>query len=145
MATKASSNKNKTVKTRASVSKFIAAVENDTRRQDAKTLTRMMQTITGEKPAMWGPSIIGFGTVHYQYDSGREGDILRLGFAPRKANLALYLKHDKALLAKLGKHQVSVACLYINKLADVDLDVLRALIKSSWHSSGKAESAVCQA
>lgn len=125
---------NKTVTTRASVNAFITAVENDTRRQDAKVLTKMMQEISGEKPTMWGPAIIGFGTVHYKYDSGREGDILRLGFSPRKANLALYLKHDKALLAKLGKHKTSVACLYINKLADVDMEILRQLIAASWKS-----------
>lgn len=125
---------NKTVPTRASVNAFITAVENDTRRQDAKVLTKMMQEISGEKPTMWGPAIIGFGTVHYKYDSGREGDILRLGFSPRKANLALYLKHDKALLAKLGKHKTSVACLYINKLADVDMEILRQLIAASWKS-----------
>lgn len=124
---------NKTLPTRASVNAFISAVENDTRRQDARTLTKMLQEITGEKPTMWGPAIIGFGSVHYKYDSGREGDIPRLGFSPRKANLALYLSHDKALLAKLGKHKTSVACLYINKLADVDLAVLRLLIAASWN------------
>jgi len=126
-------NNNKTVKTRASVNQFIDSVENATRRQDAKILKKMMQDITGEKPAMWGPAIIGFGSVHYRYASGREGDILRMGFSPRKANLALYIRHDMALLAKLGKHKVSVACLYINKLADVDLQVLAALIESSWN------------
>lgn len=123
---------NKTVPTSASVNAFIASVKNDTRRQDAKILTKMMQEISGEKPIMWGPAIIGFGSKHYKYDSGREGDMLRLGFSPRKANLALYLKHDKALLARLGKHKTSVACLYINKLADVDMEVLGQLITASW-------------
>lgn len=126
---------NKTVPTDASVDTFIESVAHQTRRQDARLLTDMMIRVTGEEPVMWGPSIIGFGTRHYQYDSGRESDILRMGFSPRKANLALYIKHDKALLAHLGKHKVSVACLYINKLADVNLDVLEALIRNSWQQA----------
>ena len=142
-ASSSSRNTNKTVATKASVARFIASVENATRRDDARVLTRMMEEVTGEKPTLWGPAIIGFGSVHYRYESGREGDILRMGFSPRKANLALYIKHDKGLLAKLGKHKVSVACLYINKLADVNLDVLRALIRNSWEKSSASKTAVC--
>jgi len=126
---------NKTVPTRASVTAFINAVENQTRRNDAKVLLRMMQDICGEKPTMWGPAIIGFGSVHYKYDSGREGDMPLIGFSPRKAYLALYLKRDKALLSKLGKHKISIACLYINKLEDVNLAVLGQLITTSWNHS----------
>lgn len=125
-------NKNKTVPTSASVDHFIESVQHQTRRLDARLLTDMMIRVTGEKPVMWGPAIIGFGQRHYRYDSGREGEILRMGFSPRKANLALYVKHDKTLLAQLGKHKVSVACLYINKLADINLDILEALIRKSW-------------
>lgn len=133
---------NKTQPNLASVTEFVNAIDNKTRRQDALTLLRMMQEVTNTKPIMWGPSIIGYGEVHYRYESGREGDILRMGFSPRKANLALYIKHDKHLLEKLGKHKLSVACLYINKLADVDLEVLMSLFKLSWQKS--LEKTPCQ-
>ena len=128
---------NKTQPTRASVKKFIASVEHPTRRQDAETLAAMMEEISGVKPVMWGPSIIGFGTYHYKYESGREGDICRIGFSPRKANLAFYIYCDPKLLAKLGKYKKSVGCMYINKLADVDLKVLRRMIEQSWTRSIK--------
>lgn len=122
----------KTVRTDASVSDFIDSVPNATRREDARVLARMMQDVTGEAPAMRGEHIIGFGQVNYPYANGQTGTILRMGFSPRKANLALYIGHDSALLAKLGKHKTSVACLYINKLADVDLQVLQQLMQVSW-------------
>ena len=125
----------KTLPTDASPAAFIAAVENPTRRADAEAVCAMMAGISGEPPVMWGPSIIGFGRYHYRYDSGREGDFLRIGFSPRKGNLVLYLNPGfegrEDLLARLGKVKTSVACLYINKLADVDLDVLRELITAS--------------
>lgn len=120
----------KTKQTKASVSAFIAAVEDETRRKDAKAVDKMMREITGEKPAMWGPSIVGYGT----YPS-RSGDWPITGFSPRKGALTLYIMAGfagrDALLAKLGKHKTGKACLYINKLADVDEKVLRELISRS--------------
>jgi hypothetical protein len=125
----------KTRKNEGDVRAFIASVENDRRRADAFTLLDLMQDALGEAPALWGDSIIGFGSYHYQYDSGREGDMPLVGFSPRKQNLAVYImagfdQYD-ALLDKLGKHKTGKACLYINKLADVDQDVLIELVKRS--------------
>ncbi len=120
----------KTQKTKASVAAFIAAVEDDTRRKDAKAVDKMFRDITGEKPAMWGPSIVGYGV--YQ---GATGSWPRLGFSPRKANLVLYLMdgyEGEPLMKKLGKHKTGRSCLYINKLADVDEGVLRKLAAKSW-------------
>jgi len=119
----------------SSVSKFIAAVENPVRRDDAIALMKMMQDATGEKPRMWGASIIGFGKCHYVYDSGREGDMPIIGFSPRKSSLVLYITmgfgEAGALLARLGKHRTSEACLYVTKLADVDRSVLNEVIVKS--------------
>ena len=127
---------NKTQPTKQSVTSFIDALEHETRRSDSKKLLKMMKEITGEKPAMWGPSIIGFGKYHYKYDSGREGDFMMTGFAARKANMAVYImpgfKPYAALLAKLGKHKTGGSCLYINKLADVDEAVLRTLVEKAY-------------
>jgi len=123
---------NKTVPTDASVDEFIATIDNSRRRADALTALEICKEVTGLSPVMWGPSIIGFGSYHYKYDSGREGDMPAAGFSPRKANTTFYIGDEfddaEALLAKLGKHKKSVACLYINKLDDVDLDVLREII-----------------
>lgn len=125
-----------TRETGASVQGFIKGIENETRRKDAAALVALMTRVTGTKPKMWGPAIVGFGKYHYKYDSGREGDMLRLGFSPRKANLALYLitKDDgyEDALARLGKHKTGGSCLYINKLSDVDLKVLEGMIRRSW-------------
>ncbi len=119
---------NKTKPTELSVAAFIDAIANPTRRVDAKALVKLMQNAAGEKPKMWGPSIIGFGSYHYRYDSGREGDMPLIGFSPRKAATVLYnvicSGDSKALLAKLGKHTTGKGCLYIKKLADVDHQVL---------------------
>lgn len=124
---------NKTRPGKASVDKFIAGVENKRRQADALVLQELFGEVTGLEPKMWGPSIIGYGEYHYKYDSGREGDMLATGFSPRKANLSVYVgtKFDEAdeLHSKLGKHKRSKACLYINKLDDVDLDVLREIVK----------------
>lgn len=132
---------NKTRPTTASVTAFIDAVENEARKRDAKTLLDMMKKITGEKPKMWGPSIIGFGKYHYKYDSGREGDMLNVGFSPRKANLALYvmgsIAQDDPLRDKLGKYKTGKSCLYINKLEDVDLKVLERLVAKSYRATRK--------
>jgi len=123
---------NKTQPTELSVSAFIDSVADKTRRADAKTLVRMMRKATGEKAKMWGPSIIGFGTHHYRYESGREGDTPLVGFSPRKSGLVLYrmfgFKGAEELLAKLGKHTTGKGCLYIKKLTDVDQKVLEALL-----------------
>lgn len=130
---------NKTRPTGASVNEFLEGVANDTRRRDAHTVLEMMKRVTGEEPQMWGPSIIGFGIQHYRYESGREGDVPRVGFSPRKANLALYVltgtESEAGLLARLGKHKRGVSCLYINKLADVDMRVLEDLIADVWEQS----------
>ncbi len=120
----------KTKKTTASVTAFIDAVENEVRRADAKAVLKMLKEVTGEKPAMWGPSIIGFGS--WKTPSGYWPMI---GFSPRKTNLVLYVLGDfpkeKALLAKLGKHKTGKSCLYINKLSDVDQSVLKDLAAHS--------------
>ena len=126
----------KTRPTEVSVDSFIAAVEDPTRAEDARTVAAMMERITGHEPRMWGPSIIGFGSYHYKYDSGHEGTMCRLGFSPRKGQLVLYVltgaEGEAELLARLGKHKTGKACLYINKLADVDMDVLEALTARAW-------------
>jgi hypothetical protein len=123
---------NKTKPTRASVASFIAALADETRRADAKALVKLMQSAAGEKPQMWGPSIIGFGSVHYRYESGREGDMPLIGFSPRKAANVLYgvagSSGAKTMLEKLGKHTTGKGCLYIKKVADVDLKVLGAMV-----------------
>jgi Domain of unknown function (DU1801) len=123
----------KTKPTKVSVSSFIAAVENDTRREDAKTLLKLCQEATGWKPQMLGPTIIGFGLYHYKYDSGHSGSSCVLGFSPRKASLVIYVfdfAGKAELLEKLGKHKGGLKqCLYINKLADVDLAVLKKILQ----------------
>lgn len=127
---------NKTVPTAASVADFLAAVPNTRRREDGETLLEMMRDITGIEPQMWGPSIIGFGSYHYKYESGREGDMPIIGFSPRSRSLSLYIMdgfedHDD-LLSRLGKHRKGASCLYINKLADVDTAILRELVTHSF-------------
>jgi Domain of unknown function (DU1801) len=126
---------NKTRPTKLSVAAFIAALTDRTRRADAKALVKLMQSATVEKPKMWGPSIIGFGSYHYKYDSGREGDMPIIGFSPRKAATVLYnvggFNGSEALRAKLGKHTSGKGCLYIKKLAEVDQQVLETLILKS--------------
>ena len=122
---------NKTKPTKLSVPAFIDALTDETRRADAKALVRLMQSATGEKPKMWGPSIIGFGIYHYSYESGREGDMPLAGFSPRKTATVVYgiteFSESEVLLAKLGKHTTGRGCLYIKKLADVDQNVLETL------------------
>jgi hypothetical protein len=121
----------KTRPTGASVDDFLAAAPAN-RRDDARLISQMMAEITGEPPVMWGPSIVGFGTYRYAYASGRTGDWPVVGFSPRKASLVLYVSRDfqgaDELLARLGRHEVSQACLYVKRLSDLDLDVLRELI-----------------
>src|SRR5215471_11652967 len=123
---------NKTKATNVSVSGFIDGLSDESKRADAKTLVKLLQDAAGEKPKMWGPSIIGFGSYHYTYDSGREGDMPVVGFSPRKAATVLYgLSEAEALLPKLGKHTRGKGCLYIKKLADVDQKVLKAMVVKS--------------
>lgn len=126
---------NKTKPTKVSVDAFLDNVPDAGKRADALVLIDMMQRATGEKPVMWGPSIIGFGSYHYRYESGREGDSPVVGFSPRKAALVLYIVTGftgaEPLLAKLGKHTTGKSCLYIKRLADVDQRVLRKLVDQS--------------
>jgi hypothetical protein len=125
----------KTKPTAVNVDGFLAAVEKPVRRADAKMVRDLMERVTGERATMWGPTIIGFGTYHYRYASGHEGDAPRIGFSPRSANLVLYVggfPSYEALLGKLGKHKRSKACLYLNKLADVDLGVLEEIVRCSF-------------
>lgn len=134
-----SQSQNKTQKTKASVTEFLTSIGNPRRRQDGEILLKLMRTVSGKKPVMWGPSIIGFDEIHYKYASGREGSICRIGFSPRSGALTLYLTRGfdgcEKLLAKLGKHKTSKACLYINKLDDVDMLVLEQLIQRAWDHS----------
>jgi Domain of unknown function (DU1801) len=125
----------KTKPTIISVSTFIDAVADEKQRADAHKIAATMERLSGHKPKMWGPSIIGFGSYHYKYDSGREGDMCRIGFSPRKGNTVLYLvdgfEGHAALLEKLGKHKTGKSCLYIKRLSDVDESVLEQLVVKS--------------
>lgn len=125
---------NKTKPTQLSVTKFIGGLTDPSRRADAEALVELMEKTAKEKPKMWGPSIIGFGSYHYTYESGREGDMPVVGFSPRKAATVLYglgAKDSQALVSKLGKHTEGKGCLYIKKLADIDRQVLEALISKA--------------
>lgn len=134
----------KTAPNEQDVQAFLDRVEDGKKRHDCFTVLQLMQEITGEKPKMWGDSIVGFGSYHYKYASGREGDWFLTGFSPRKQNLSLYImsgfeKHD-ALLQKLGKFKLGKSCLYIKRIEDVDFELLRELIRLSVEhvaSSGK--------
>lgn len=130
----------KTRPTGVSVDDFIASVEKPVRRADAEVVREMMERATGERATMWGPSIVGFGTCHYVYSSGHEGDMCRVGFSPRSPNLVLYVggfSEYEALLERLGKHRRSKACLYVNKLADVDLAVLEEIVRRTFEATGE--------
>lgn len=126
------------IKTKAharTVDDFMATVTHPVRRADAGALIPIMQKISGEEATMWGPSIIGFGRYHYKYDSGHEGDMCRIGFSPRTGSMVFYLapyRRQEDLLARLGKHKLGKGCLYVNKLADVDMTVLEQLIADAW-------------
>ncbi|UWQ14960.1 DUF1801 domain-containing protein [Aliiroseovarius sp. M344] len=125
---------NKTQATNQDAERFIEAVEPPSKRKDARILDQVFRKITGYHPAMWGPTIIGYGSYHYRYDSGREGDSLATGFSPRKARHSIYIMPGYAdygeILGRLGKHKMGKSCLYVNKLADIDLDVLGELIRA---------------
>jgi len=126
---------NKTQATSADVTAFIDGVADETQRADAHAIAAMMARLSGEPAKMWGPSIIGFGSYHYKYDSGREGDSLRIGFSPRKGQTVLYLpgtiSGQADLLARLGKHKEGKGCLYIKRLSDVDATVLEEMVRAS--------------
>jgi len=126
----------KTKETKASVEKFLNAIPDEKRREDCFKILEMMKKITKVEPKMWGPSIVGFGNYHYKYASGHEGDMCITGFSPKKQNLTLYImpgfERYNELMKKLGKYKTSVSCLYIKKLEDVDLKVLKELVTSSF-------------
>ena len=134
----------KTKPTAASVQDFLDAVEHPVRRADGLALRDLFERVSGEPATLWGPTIVGFGSYHYRYASGHEGDAPRIGFSPRKANLVLYVGgydgYDEDLAA-LGKHKRSLACLYLTKLADVDMARLEAIVRRSWAQS--ATSGIC--
>jgi hypothetical protein len=123
---------NKTKPTGASVESYLAAIPDEARRKDCAALAKLMSRATKEKPKMWGPSIVGFGSYHYKYESGREGDSCLTGFSSRRGDISLYLVKgfpgQESLLSKLGKYKVGGGCLYIRRLADVDLKVLERLV-----------------
>jgi len=127
---------NKTKATQASVRAFLDTIDDPGKREDAKAVCAMMERVSGEPATMWGPAIVGFGSYHYRYDSGREGDMCRVGFSPRAANLTLYISatspRQADLLAKLGKHKTSKGCLYIKRLSDVHMPTLEHLIAAGW-------------
>ena len=132
--------------TSADVAAFLDAVPNETRREDAKVLCKMLGEVTGEPPVLWGPSIVGFGTLRYRYESGREGSVPLAGFSPRKAHLVVNLmngfaERDYKLMAKLGTYKTGVSKLYIKRLADIDVNVLRDLVERSVRISRDADRA----
>jgi hypothetical protein len=126
----------KTKKTEESVNNFLNTVEDETKRKDSFAIIEMMQQATGLPPKMWGASIVGFGSYHYKYESGHEGDMCIIGFSPRKNNIAIYgmggEERNKDLLTALGKHKTGKGCLYINKLSDVNVDILKNIFKASF-------------
>ncbi|MEW5827790.1 MAG: DUF1801 domain-containing protein [Chloroflexota bacterium] len=134
----------KTKVNEASVETFIEGIEDEKKRKDARAINELMTQVTGHEPKMWGDSIVGYGTYHYKYASGREGDWMLAGFSPRKQNLTLYIMSGfdgyEALLSKLGKHTTGKSCLYIKKIEDVNLDVLRELVARSVEHMAKQSS-----
>jgi hypothetical protein len=134
----------KTKRNKGDVEAFLNNVSDEKKRQDSFTVLELMKQVTGKEPEMWGDSIVGFGSYHYKYASGREGDWFVTGFSPRKQNLTLYImsgfdEHER-LLGKLGKHSTGKSCLYIKKIEDVDVDVLTELVKKSVEHMEKTNS-----
>jgi len=134
--------KNKTTETTASVEEFITSfVDSEQKRNDSYKLIEIFRSLTGFEPKMWGPTIIGFGSYHYEYDSGHEGDAPLAAFAPRKDSLVLYFatvyKNREALLSQLGKHRSSKACVYVKKLSEIDLNILCIMIVNSMNDTKK--------
>lgn len=137
---------NKTKETDANVDDFLNAIKHDGKRDDSFKILEIMKDVTGLPPKMWGDAMVGFGTYHYKYKSGHEGDIFQVGFSPRKSYLSFYLfsgyKHHP-LMEKLGKFKGGRACLNINKLADVDKDILYQLIQFGFEVSAGAHNPYC--
>jgi len=132
---------NKTKPNKGSVIEFLNSIEDEQKRKESKKVIKIMKMITSEMPILWGTSIIGFGNYHYKYESGREGDYMKVGFSPRKQNLTIYImngfkKHEK-LMDQLGKYKTGKSCLYIKTLDDINLEVLEQLIKDSYISMNK--------
>lgn len=134
---------NKTKATEVSVASFVARVEPGQRQADARAVIGLMERVSGEPARMWGPSIIGFGINRYRYESGREGEICRIGFSPRKPQLVFYLGTSfpgrDAMLAELGKHATGKGCLYVKTLSDVDMAVLERMVEPSWAHKSESE------
>jgi hypothetical protein len=133
----------KTKKRKASVAAFLKAIPDETQRADCRKLLKLMQRLTGEKAAMWGASIVGFGSYHYKYPTGREGDWFITGFSPRKGNLTLYMmvgfERFQPLLKKLGKHKLGRSCLYLKTLASVDEGTLEELLQAAYQQCQKLQ------
>ena len=134
----------KTKRNKGDVEAFLNSVADEKKRQDSFTILDLMKNVTGKEPEMWGDSIVGFGNYHYKYASGREGDWFLTGFSPRKQNLTLYImagfdEYDH-LLGKLGKHSTGKSCLYIKRIEDIDIDVLKELVKRSVEHMEKSSS-----
>lgn len=131
----------KTKPTDESIRDYINTLPSEAKKEDAWFIHDFMKDLTKLEPKMWGPSIIGFGSYHYKYDSGHEGDMALLCFSPRKPRMVFYVLTDfegqEELLSKLGKYKTGKVCLYINKLADVDIEVLKQIIKSAWEDALK--------
>ncbi len=127
--------KNITQETKSDPEVFLNNITDESIRKDCLSILQLMKDVTKKEPKMWGDSIIGFGNYHYKYESGREGDWFLTGFSPRKANLTIYIMAGFAsygeLMKKLGKYKTGVSCLYVNKLSDIDLKVLKQLLKES--------------
>lgn len=125
----------KTKQNEENVLDFLHSVENEQRREDCKALLKLITEVTNESPKMWGQSIVGFGSYHYKYDSGREGDWFLTGFSPRKQNLTIYItagfeRYDE-IMNELGKYKTGSSCLYVKRLSDIDIDKLKTLIEKS--------------
>lgn len=135
----------KTAQNDGDVEAFIASVEDETKRQDCRTLVDLMSKVTGSPPSMWGTAIVGFGSYRYRYASGRENDWFKVGFSPRKQSLTLYIMDGfdeyESVLERLGKHSTGKSCLYVRRLADVDMDVLTELVERSVRHMGQADAA----
>jgi hypothetical protein len=133
--------KNKTAETTRSVTAFVNNVENEVRRDDSFTLIEILKSLTGFEPKIWGPTIIGFGKYHYVYESGHEGDAPLAAFSPRKDSLVVYQATDykdrETLLSKLGKHKNSKACIYVKKLSDIDINILKIIVVNSMEITKK--------
>lgn len=135
------SSQNKTIPTDQDVLDFLANIEDKQQQKDSQTLIGIMQRISGKPPVMWGPSIIGFGLFHYKYESGREGDMPIIGFSPRKGKMTLYIisnaEEYSEIRNRLGKHKASKACIYVNKLSDIDINVLEELLYAAYRDGSR--------